>query len=34
MTRQEIQQKMDELAREFAESHAPKIPEEIYELAV
>jgi hypothetical protein len=33
MTRQEIEQKMDELAGEFAETHDPEIPEEIYELA-
>ena len=34
MTRQEIEQKMDMLAREFAETHDPEIPEEIYRLAV
>ena len=33
MTRQEIEQKMDELAREYHEIHDPEIPEEIYELA-
>jgi hypothetical protein len=33
MTREEIEQKMDELAREFANTHDPEIPEEIYELA-
>ena len=33
MTRQEIEQKMDELAREFAKTHDPEIPEEMFELA-
>jgi hypothetical protein len=33
MTRQEIEQKMDELAREYHETHDPEIPEEIFELA-
>jgi FKBP-type peptidyl-prolyl cis-trans isomerase (trigger factor) len=33
VTRQEIEQKMDELAREYHETHDPEIPEEIYELA-
>jgi hypothetical protein len=33
MTREEIEQKMDELAREFAETHNPEIPQEIYRLA-
>jgi hypothetical protein len=33
MTRQEIEQKMDELAREFAATHDPEIPEQIFELA-
>jgi hypothetical protein len=33
MTRQEIEQRLDELAREFAETHDKKIMEEIYELA-
>ena len=33
MTREEIEQKMDELAREFAKTHDPQIPEEICELA-
>jgi hypothetical protein len=32
MTRQEIEQKMDELAREYRETHDPEIPEEIFEL--
>ena len=33
MTRQEIEQKVDALAREFAEARNPEIPEEIYRLA-
>ena len=33
VTRQEIEQKMDELAREYHETHDPEIPEEIYRLA-
>jgi metal-sulfur cluster biosynthetic enzyme len=33
MTREEIEQKMDELAREYHDTHDPEIPEEIYELA-
>ena len=33
VTRQEIEQKMDELAREYHDTHDPEIPEEIYELA-
>jgi FKBP-type peptidyl-prolyl cis-trans isomerase (trigger factor) len=33
MTRQEIEQKMDELAREYHDSHDPEIIEEIYRLA-
>ena len=33
MTRQEIEQKMDELAREYHDTHDPDIPEEIFELA-
>ena len=33
MTRQEIEQTMDELAREYHDTHDPAIPEEIYELA-
>jgi hypothetical protein len=28
-----IEQKMDELAREYHDTHDPEIPEEIYELA-
>jgi hypothetical protein len=31
--RQEIEQKMDELAREYHDTHDPEIPEEIFELA-
>jgi hypothetical protein len=30
---QEIEQKMDELAREYHDTHDPEIPEEIYRLA-
>jgi hypothetical protein len=30
MTCQEIEQKMDELAREYHETHDSEIPEEIY----
>jgi hypothetical protein len=33
MTRREIEQKMDELAREYHETHDQEIPEEIYRLA-
>jgi hypothetical protein len=33
LDRQEIEQKMDALAREYYETHDPKIPEEIFELA-
>jgi FKBP-type peptidyl-prolyl cis-trans isomerase (trigger factor) len=33
VTREEIEQKMDELAREYHETHDPEIPEEIYRLA-
>jgi len=33
MTREEIEQRMDELAREFAKTHDREIAEEIYELA-
>ena len=32
MTREEIEQKMDELARKYVETHAPEIREEIYRL--
>ena len=31
MTRQEMEQKMDELAREYHEIHDPEIPEEIFD---
>ena len=33
MTRQEIEQKMDELAREYHETHDAEIPEEIFDMA-
>jgi hypothetical protein len=33
VTCQEIEQKMDELAREYHETRDPEIPEEIFELA-
>jgi FKBP-type peptidyl-prolyl cis-trans isomerase (trigger factor) len=33
MTREEIEQKMDELAWEYHEMHNPEIREEIYRLA-
>jgi hypothetical protein len=33
MTREEIEQRMDQLASEFAETHDPEIREEIYRLA-
>ena len=33
MTRQELEQKMDELAREYYETHDPEIPKEIFKLA-
>jgi hypothetical protein len=33
MTRQEIEKKMDALAREYHENEDPDIPEEIFELA-
>ena len=33
MSRKEIEQRMDELAREFAKTHDREIAEEIYELA-
>jgi hypothetical protein len=32
VTRQEIEQKMDELAREYHDTHDPEIPEQILEL--
>jgi FKBP-type peptidyl-prolyl cis-trans isomerase (trigger factor) len=34
MTREEIEKRMDELAREYIETHDPKIIEELYELAL
>jgi len=33
VTREEIEQKMDELAREYAETHDSEIREEIYRLS-
>jgi hypothetical protein len=33
MTREEIEQKMNELAREYHDTHDPEIPEQIFELA-
>jgi metal-sulfur cluster biosynthetic enzyme len=33
MTREEIEEQMDELARKYIEIHDPEIPEEIYKLA-
>ena len=33
MTREEIGQKLDALAREYDDTDGPEIPEEIYELA-
>jgi hypothetical protein len=33
MTREQIEQKMDELAREYVETHDKKIPQELYRLA-
>jgi hypothetical protein len=33
MTREEIENRMDELAREYVETHDPKIIDELYELA-
>jgi hypothetical protein len=33
ITREEIEQKMDELAREYVKIHDPDIPVEIYKLA-
>jgi hypothetical protein len=32
MSREEIEQKMDELARKYVETHEPEIREEIYRL--
>jgi hypothetical protein len=33
MTREEIEQRMDQLARKYLESHDPDIPYELYKLA-
>ena len=33
MTSEEIEQKMDALAREYHDTHDPEIPEQILELA-
>jgi hypothetical protein len=33
MTREEIERKMDELARKYVETRNPKIPQEPYRLA-
>jgi hypothetical protein len=33
MTRQEIEQRMDAVAREYHDTHDPEIPEQILELA-
>ena len=33
MTREEIEEQMDKLARKYVETHDPEIPEEIYKLA-
>jgi hypothetical protein len=33
VTREKIRQKVDQLAREYYETHDPEIPEEIYRLA-
>jgi hypothetical protein len=33
MTRQEIQQKMDELARKYVETRDKEIPQELYQMA-
>ncbi len=33
VTREEIEQKMDELAREYHDTHDPEIPPKIFELA-
>jgi hypothetical protein len=30
MTREEIEEQMDKLARKYVETHDPEIPEEIY----
>lgn len=33
MTRQEIDERMNELARKYVETHDPEIPYELYKLA-
>jgi hypothetical protein len=33
MTRQELEEKIDELIREYYQNHDPEIPEQILELA-
>jgi FKBP-type peptidyl-prolyl cis-trans isomerase (trigger factor) len=33
MTREEIEQRMDEVARKYTETHDPEIIEALYELA-
>jgi hypothetical protein len=33
MTREEIQERMDELARKFVETHDPETPQELYRLS-
>jgi uncharacterized protein YcbK (DUF882 family) len=33
MTREEIKRRLDELAREYVETHNPEIGEKLYELA-
>jgi hypothetical protein len=33
ITREEIEKRMDELARKYVETHDPEIPQEIYRLA-
>jgi hypothetical protein len=33
MTREEIEEQMNELARKYVEAHDPKIPYELYKLA-
>ena len=33
MTREEIEKQMDQLAREYHDTHDPEIPEKIFELA-
>jgi hypothetical protein len=34
MTREQIEKRMDELAREYVETHDPKITEGLYKLAL